>query len=90
MGDSQRRLGRRCSAGLRVGKTSALRDTLPWDDDKVVYLLQRFLELHCLGQLCQDGICNADDTPRYAGFQSSSETGTDQVRLRKDWEQLEQ
>ncbi|PLB51571.1 hypothetical protein P170DRAFT_506552 [Aspergillus steynii IBT 23096] len=45
--------------------------------------------LHCLDQLRQDVLCNADDTPRYAGFQSPPGTGAGQVRLCRDWEQLE-
>ncbi|RYO87810.1 hypothetical protein DL764_008804 [Monosporascus ibericus] len=88
----------------------------PWDDDKGVYLLQGFhnlhclrtlfryvmyaerglpqhiaLEhaLHCLDQLRQDVVCNADDTPRYAGFQDPPGTGAGQVRMCRDWEALE-
>ncbi|KAI1505677.1 hypothetical protein F5X99DRAFT_415765 [Biscogniauxia marginata] len=45
--------------------------------------------LHCLDQLRQDVICNADDTPRYAGFQNPPGTGAGQVRMCKDWGQLE-
>ncbi|CAJ2504614.1 Uu.00g120080.m01.CDS01 [Anthostomella pinea] len=87
----------------------------PWDEDKGVYLLQGFHNLHCLrtlfryvmyaeqklpqhialvhalhclDQLRQDVICNADDTPRYAGFQAPG-TGAGQVRLCRDWGSLE-
>lgn len=45
---------------------------------------------HCFDQLRQDIICNADDTPRYAGFQSPPGTGAGQVRLCKDWGKLEE
>ncbi len=45
--------------------------------------------LHCLDQLRQDIICNADDTPRYAGFQDPPGTGSGQVRMCKDWNALE-
>ncbi|RYP63327.1 hypothetical protein DL769_006999 [Monosporascus sp. CRB-8-3] len=88
----------------------------PWDDDKGVYLLHGFhnlhclrtlfryvmyaerglpqhiaLEhaLHCLDQLRQDVVCNADDTPRYAGFQDPPGTGAGQVRMCRDWSALE-
>ncbi|KAK2879393.1 hypothetical protein FQN49_000911 [Arthroderma sp. PD_2] len=44
---------------------------------------------HCLDQLRQDVICNADDTPRYAGFQNPPGTGAGQVRMCKDWGKLE-
>ncbi|PYH81882.1 hypothetical protein BO82DRAFT_383445 [Aspergillus uvarum CBS 121591] len=47
---------------------------------------------HCLDQLRQDVICNADDTPRYAGHQQPGDppgTGAGQVRLCRDWSQLE-
>lgn len=44
---------------------------------------------HCLDQLRQDVICNADDTPRYAGFQEPPGTGAGQVRMCKDWKKLE-
>ena len=46
--------------------------------------------LHCLDQLRQDVICNADDTPRYAGFQDPPGTGSGQVRMCRDWRKLEQ
>ncbi|KAI0480017.1 hypothetical protein F4859DRAFT_478153 [Xylaria cf. heliscus] len=45
--------------------------------------------LHCLDQLRQDVICNADDTPRYAGFQDPPGTGAGQVRMCKSWSRLE-
>ncbi|KAI1177093.1 hypothetical protein F4777DRAFT_226475 [Nemania sp. FL0916] len=45
--------------------------------------------LHCLDQLRQDVICNADDTPRYAGFQDPPGTGAGQVRKCNDWSKLE-
>ncbi|KAM0739606.1 hypothetical protein ACQRIT_004790 [Beauveria bassiana] len=88
----------------------------PWDEDKGVYLLQGFHDLHCLrtlfryvmytelkqpqhialshalhclDQLRQGVICNADDTPRYAGFQDPPGTGSGQVRMCRDWRRLE-
>jgi hypothetical protein len=45
--------------------------------------------LHCLDQLRQDVVCNADDTPRYAGFQNPPGTGAGQVRMCRDWGELE-
>lgn len=45
--------------------------------------------LHCLDQLRQGVICNADDTPRYAGFQDPPGTGSGQVRMCRDWRRLE-
>lgn len=47
--------------------------------------------LHCLDQLRQDVVCNADDTPRYAGFQpgDTPTTGSGQVRMCRDWGELE-
>ncbi|XWX00532.1 hypothetical protein V2A60_008552 [Cordyceps javanica] len=88
----------------------------PWDEDKGVYLLQGFHDLHCLrtlfryvmytelkqpqhialshalhclDQLRQGVVCNADDTPRYAGFQNPPGTGSGQVRMCRDWKKLE-
>ncbi|KAI0011126.1 hypothetical protein F4779DRAFT_626783 [Xylariaceae sp. FL0662B] len=88
----------------------------PWDEDKGVYLLQGFHDLHCLrtlfryimytdqglpqrialthvlhclDQLRQEVMCNADDTPRYAGFQEPPGTGAGQVRMCRDWNKLE-
>lgn len=34
-------------------------------------------------------MCDADDTPRYSGFQPSSSTGLGQVRMCRDWNALE-
>ncbi|KAI1262689.1 hypothetical protein F5Y18DRAFT_397002 [Xylariaceae sp. FL1019] len=45
--------------------------------------------LHCLDQLRQDVICQADDTPRYAWTHPPG-TGFNQVRMCKDWKKLEQ
>ncbi|RAL11830.1 uncharacterized protein BO97DRAFT_425129 [Aspergillus homomorphus CBS 101889] len=48
--------------------------------------------LHCLDQLRQDVICNADDTPRYAGPQKPGHppgTGAGQVRMCRDWALME-
>ncbi|RYO96078.1 hypothetical protein DL765_011676 [Monosporascus sp. GIB2] len=41
--------------------------------------------LHCLDQLRQDAVCNADDTPRYAGFQDPPGTGAGQVHMCRGW-----
>lgn len=46
--------------------------------------------LHCLDELRQDVICNADDTPRYAGFQDPPGTGQGQVKMCREWNKLEQ
>ncbi|KAI1212411.1 uncharacterized protein F4807DRAFT_472611 [Annulohypoxylon truncatum] len=88
----------------------------PWDEDKGVYLLQGFHDLHCLrtlfryvmytdlglpqriavshalhclDQLRQEVVCNANDAPRYAGFQDPPGTGAGQVRMCRDWHKLE-
>ncbi|RAH69944.1 uncharacterized protein BO66DRAFT_438648 [Aspergillus aculeatinus CBS 121060] len=70
----------------------------PWDPSKSTAdrgLPQRIAfshVLHCLDQLRQDVICNADDTPRYAGHPRPRDppgTGAGQVRLCRDWAQLE-
>ncbi|KAI1144997.1 hypothetical protein F4825DRAFT_475089 [Nemania diffusa] len=45
--------------------------------------------IHCLDQLRQDVICQADDTPRYA-WTNPPGTGFNQVRMCKDWKKLEQ
>lgn len=45
--------------------------------------------LHCLDALRQDVLCNADDTPRYTGFQHRGLSGTGQFRQCRNWNQLE-
>ena len=45
--------------------------------------------IHCLNALRQDVICNADDTPRYTGFQPHKSSGLGQFRQCKDWSRLE-
>ncbi|KAI8627283.1 hypothetical protein F5Y19DRAFT_442330 [Xylariaceae sp. FL1651] len=45
--------------------------------------------VHCLDQLRQDVICQADDTPRYA-WTDPPGTGFNQVRMCKSWKKLEQ
>ena len=34
-------------------------------------------------------MCDADDTPRYTGFQPNQKSGLGQVRMCRDWTQLE-
>lgn len=34
-------------------------------------------------------MCNADDTPRYSGFQVPAGTGAGQVRMCRNWAELE-
>ena len=46
--------------------------------------------LHCFDSLRQDIICNADDVPRYSGFQPSGSTGRGQKHQCRDWNQLEE
>ncbi|KAI0457083.1 hypothetical protein F5B21DRAFT_109458 [Xylaria acuta] len=88
----------------------------PWDEDKSVYFLQAYHNLHCLrtlfryinytetgeptriaashaihclDQLRQDVVCNADDTPRYS-WPNQDGTGFNQVKMCRSWEKLEQ
>ncbi|KAE8319485.1 hypothetical protein BDV41DRAFT_571116 [Aspergillus transmontanensis] len=44
---------------------------------------------HCLLVLRDELICEADDTPRYTGFQPNQKSGLGQVRMCRDFEQLE-
>ena len=44
----------------------------------------------CFDALRQDILCNADDTPRYSGFQPSHSTGLMQDHQCRDWSQLEE
>lgn len=45
--------------------------------------------VHCLHTLRDDVICNADDTPRYSGFQPPRSSGLGQDRKCRDWKKLE-
>ncbi|KAF5873482.1 uncharacterized protein Bfra_004943 [Botrytis fragariae] len=45
--------------------------------------------IHCLNVLRDEVMCNADDTPRYTGFQEDQKSGLGQVRMCRDWKQLE-
>jgi len=45
--------------------------------------------IHCLNVLRDEIICDADDTPRYTGFQPNQKSGLGQVRMCRDWTQLE-
>jgi len=45
---------------------------------------------HCLMVLREEVMCNADDTPRYTGFQPGTKSGIGQVRMCKDWGRLEE
>lgn len=44
---------------------------------------------HCLNVLRDEIMCNADETPRYTGFQPNQKSGLGQVRMCRDWKQLE-
>jgi hypothetical protein len=44
---------------------------------------------HCLLVVRDETICNADDTPRYTGFQAPRRSGLGQVRMCRDFSQLE-
>ena len=44
---------------------------------------------HCLLILRDDIMCNADDTPRYTGFQNWGASGYGQSRMCRNWTQLE-
>ena len=45
---------------------------------------------HCLLVLRDEVMCNADDTPRYSGYQPSHNSGLGQVRMCRDWGALEE
>jgi hypothetical protein len=46
-------------------------------------------QLHCVDALRQEVICNADDTPRYTGFQPHKSSGLGQFRQCRNWKDLE-
>jgi len=46
-------------------------------------------QLHCVDALRQEVICNADDTPRYTGFQPLKSSGLGQFRQCRNWKDLE-
>ncbi|KAJ5792556.1 uncharacterized protein N7503_008534 [Penicillium pulvis] len=89
----------------------------PWDNEKGIYLINAYHNLHCVKTmrtalvefrdgrpqsspfghlehcllvLRDEAMCNADDTPRYTGFQPNQKSGLGQVRMCRDFEQLEQ
>lgn len=45
---------------------------------------------HCLLVLRDEVMCNADDTPRYTGYQPSKSSALGQVRMCRDWGALEE
>ncbi|GAW15642.1 hypothetical protein ANO14919_050610 [Xylariales sp. No.14919] len=45
--------------------------------------------LHCVDQLRQEAICNADDTPRYSTEDEVPVTGMNQMRMCRSWDKLE-
>ncbi|CAG8958212.1 hypothetical protein HYFRA_00000565 [Hymenoscyphus fraxineus] len=45
--------------------------------------------IHCLNVLRDEIQCDASDTPRYTGYQPNQKSGLGQVRLCRDWRQLE-
>ncbi|KAI1303856.1 hypothetical protein F5Y03DRAFT_407166 [Xylaria venustula] len=46
--------------------------------------------LHCVDQLRQEAICNADDTPRFSTEDEIPVTGLDQIRMCRSWDKLEE
>ncbi|APA08408.1 predicted protein [Sclerotinia sclerotiorum 1980 UF-70] len=46
--------------------------------------------IHCVDQLRQEALCNADDTPRYSTSDNIPVSGMGQVRMCRSWEKLEQ
>ncbi|KAF2114303.1 hypothetical protein BDV96DRAFT_600289 [Lophiotrema nucula] len=44
---------------------------------------------HCLLVLRDEAMCNADDVPRYTGFQKNSKSGQGQYRMCRDFSKLE-
>ncbi|MCJ1308626.1 hypothetical protein MMC25_002279 [Agyrium rufum] len=44
---------------------------------------------HCLLVLRSEIMCNADDTPRYSGYQPEQSSGLGQVRMCRSWDALE-
>jgi hypothetical protein len=45
---------------------------------------------HCLLVLRDEAMCNADDIPRYTGFQKDHRTGQGQYRMCRDFSELEE
>ena len=45
--------------------------------------------LHCLNELRQEVLCNADDTPRYTTSDDRPESGMGQTRMCRNWDSLE-
>lgn len=45
--------------------------------------------IHCLNVLRDEIRCEASDTPRYTGYQPDQKSGLGQVRMCRDWKQLE-
>ncbi|KAI1346048.1 hypothetical protein F5Y01DRAFT_322160 [Xylaria sp. FL0043] len=45
--------------------------------------------LHCVDQLRQEAICNADDTPRFSTADEIPVTGLNQMRMCRSWDKLE-
>ncbi|QSZ35664.1 hypothetical protein DSL72_006786 [Monilinia vaccinii-corymbosi] len=46
--------------------------------------------IHCVDQLRQEALCNADDTPRYSTSDNIPVSGMGQVRMCRSWEKLEE
>jgi hypothetical protein len=45
--------------------------------------------IHCVDALRQEVLCNADDTPRYSTSDDNPESGRGQVRMCRNWGNLE-
>ncbi|OTB02919.1 hypothetical protein M426DRAFT_322163 [Hypoxylon sp. CI-4A] len=46
--------------------------------------------LHCVDQLRQEALCNADDTPRFSTMDDRPVTGLNQMRMCRSWDKLEE
>jgi len=71
-----------CARNLKTSFTefrSNLSQSIPWPHIQ-----------HCLLVWRDEIMCNADDTPRYSGFQDSHHSALGQVRMCRDWKALEE
>jgi len=46
--------------------------------------------IHCVDQLRQEALCNADDTPRYSTSDDTPVSGMGQIRMCRSWDKLEE
>ena len=45
--------------------------------------------VHCVNVLRDEVMCEASDIPRYTGYQPERKSGLNQLRMCRDWKQLE-